>query len=407
MFELLDQRIFDASPAPGIGVLGGVFAADAAGRSLVRCHWLLSRSDTADMAWLRRSDDGGATWSEPAPWPTRFDDPQGAGRRHYRGGYFDPATGRYLTLWTQGVLPTDHPLEGMKRWTLHYAVSHDAGRSNAVSEQIIHEGGEYDAIRHMPDITVGSNALMSGDLGERPITRGDGVILLPAQCSLTGPDGQYHNPGGGYTYTAALVLMGRWQRDGRLAWTCSQRIAGDPARSTRGMIEPTIATLQGDRLLLVMRGSNDRRPESPGYRWQAISHDGGQSWTAPEPWTYDDGEPFFSPSSCSQLLPHSSGRLLWLGNISPTQPVGNGPRYPLMIGEVDRQSGAVRRGSLHAIDDRRPGESPRLSLSNFQAREEPATGDVLVYVPRFYASQVEGQPTDYTAHLWCYRVAVR
>ena len=71
---------------------------------------------------------------------------------------------------------------------------------------------------------------------------------------------------------------------------------------------------------MVLRGSNDRRPELPSWRWIAFSSDGGRRWTPPEPWTYDQGEAFFSPSACSQLLRHSSGRLFWLGNINGESP---------------------------------------------------------------------------------------
>ena len=52
----------------------------------------------------------------------------------------------------------------------------------------------------------------------------------------------------------------------------------------------------------------------------SLSKDGGSHWTKPEPWTYDTGEPFFSPSACSNLVRHSSGKLFWLGHISATNP---------------------------------------------------------------------------------------
>jgi hypothetical protein len=36
---------------------------------------------------------------------------------------------------------------------------------------------------------------------------------------------------------------------------------------------------------------------------------GGYTWSEPEPWTYPDGEPFFSPASMSELFTHSNGRI--------------------------------------------------------------------------------------------------
>jgi hypothetical protein len=126
------------------------------------------------------------------------------------------------------------------------------------------------------------------------------------------------------------------------------------------MDEPTIEFLDKGRLLMVLRGSNDRHPELPGYRWFSVSHDGGNRWTVPQPWTYHDGGKFFSPSACSQLLRHSSGRLFWLGNITSENPRGNRPRYPFVIGEVDRVTGLLRRESVRPIDTLQPGEDPIL-----------------------------------------------
>lgn len=404
---VLSIETFLPSPAPGVAAHGGSYYTTPSGGQLMSIHTLMSRSDTADVGYIRWSDDNGRTWSEAEEWPTKYEHPAGTGRRHPRGGYVDPATGRYLTVWTEGVLPTDNPLEGMRHWTLHYSVSEDGGRTQIVNEQIIADGPEYDAIHHLPGVTVGKNCAMMGDLGERPLTRSDGVILLPIQSSPVGPDGEYDNPGSGLTYTDCLLLFGRWRPDGRLAWSASERVVGDPNRTTRGLIEPTIAELDGGRLLMVMRGSNDRHPEWPGYRWRALSDDGGETWSAPEPWTYEDGPPFFSPSSCSQLIPWAAGRLFWMGNISPVNPTGNLPRYPLILGEVDRKSGLLLRHSVSVIDDRRESDHERLTLSNFYAREDRETGHLLLHLTRLFAHgpRPDGK-LDWTADALLYRIDV-
>ena len=400
--EVVAREVLVASPGAGTGVMGGSYYTTLDGGNLMSVHNYTSRSDTVDVAFVRRSEDNGRTWSEPVEWPTRFDHPKGTGRRHPRGGYVDPMTGRYLVVWTEGVLPSDHPLEGMREWKLHYSVSEDGGVTERVNEQIVHQGAAYDAVHHMPGIAVGKNCMMMGDLGERPLTRSDGVLLVPVQSSPVGADDEYHNPGAGFTYTDCLILMGRWQEDGRLAWTASERIVGDPDRTTRGTIEPTIAELVDGSILMVMRGSNDARPELPGHKWMARSWDGGQSWTVPEPWTYEDGRAFHSPSACSQLIPHSSGRLLWMGNICERNPAGNRPRYPIVLGEVDLESGLLIRDSVAVIDDRQPGEDERLTLSNFYVREDRETGDLLLHLPRFGAGADGGFTTD----LYLYPIAV-
>ena len=84
------------------------------------------------------------------------------------------------------------------------------------------------------------------------------------------------------------------------------------------------------------------------------------------------------------MLEHSSGRLFWLGNVSPSNPRGNRPRYPFWIGEVDRDSGKLIRDSLRMVDDRKPGESELLALSNFVSREDRETKEVVVHLTRFF-----------------------
>jgi hypothetical protein len=242
---------------------------------------------------------------------------------------------------------------------------------------------------------------MIGDLGQRPLTRSDGVILFPVQSTPTGSDGVYYNPGAGLTYTDCLMLMGQWERDGRLRWTASDRVVGDPKRTTRGLIEPTIAELNDGSILMVMRGSNDVRPEWPAHKWVSRSVDGGQSWTKAEPWTYENGHVFFSPSACSQLIPHSNGKLYWMGNITSENPRGNRPRYPIVIGEVSLDSGCLMEETVTLIDDRQADESDQVTMSNFYTREEK-NGDLLLYLPRLFS----GGAKDWTTDLMQYRIVL-
>jgi hypothetical protein len=405
--RLLARKVFMPSPRKGVAVCGAAYYTRPSGGDLIGYHVYATRSDTVDVQYLRYSADNGRTWSAPVERATGA--PQAGGgmlRRHPRGGYVDPQTGLYFSIWTEGVLPSDNPLEGLKRWILRYAVSADGGRTNAVEEQIVHAGAEYDPAHPLPGVWVGKNSVMLGDLTCRPVTLADGTLLVPCQLTLLGPDGEYYNPGGGYTYHAAAVLRGRWRPDRRLEWTLSSLVTGDAARTTRGLIEPTIAPLDDGRILMVMRGSNDVQPHLPGYKWRAFSADGGQTWTPPEPWTCADGGHFHSPSSCSQLLRHSNGALLWLGNLCAANPHGNAPRYPFVVGAVDRRGGGLLRDSVAAIDDRAPDESERLTLSNFYAREDRETGHILLYLTRLFARQPADGPPDWTADALEYRIAL-
>jgi hypothetical protein len=85
----------------------------------------------------------------------------------------------------------------------------------------------------------------------------------------------------------------------------------------------------------------------------------------------------------SQLLRHSNGRTYWLGNITPENPSGNGPRYPLVIGEVDPQSLLLKRETVLMVDDRLPGDSPAITLSNFHAHEDRESHEIILHMTRW------------------------
>jgi hypothetical protein len=196
------------------------------------------------------------------------------------------------------------------------------------------------------------------------------------------------------------VLHARWKGK-HLEWKMGDTIKADPDRSTRGMDEATIGTLADGRVILVMRGSNDKKPNLPGYRWVSYSSDGGWSWAKPTPWTYTDGDSFHSPASCSQLLRHSNGKLYWLGNISPINPHGNRPRYPFIIGEVDQDSGLLIRESIIKVDDREAGESEILMLSSPYAREDRETKQIALHMTRVFAF-----PDGWLGDAFLYRIDV-
>src|SRR5262249_23861116 len=196
-------------------------------------------------------------------------------------------------------------------------------------------------------------------------------------------------------------LPGRCEGE-RLVWRSSEPVKGDPTKSTRGMDEPTLASLADGRLMMVMRGSNDKKPSLPGYKWVSYSREGGFHWTEPKPWAYDNGEPFFSPSACSQLLRNSNGKLYWLGHISTTNPAGNRPRYPVYAGEVDQNTGLLIRDSLVLVDDRRPGEDQILILYSLYAREDRQTSQIALHMSRVFAFK-DGWAGD----AMLYRIPVR
>lgn len=375
----VEREVFLKSPGKGTAVMAYAFYTKREGVEMASIEQRWSRSDTIDVAYHRMSKDHGRTWGAPVTIPTGEKRANGMWRKHLRVGFVEPKTGHYIEFWNEGVLPSDDPLEGMRQWNLYYRIG-----VNGTPTPIIHEGAEFTLQRPLPGVFVGKNCAMLGDQATAPIAGKDGSILVPIEISHLGPNGDYYNPGGGYTYTDGALLHGAWKGD-KLVWRMSQLVTADPKRSTRGVVEPTVGILDDGRVILVIRGSNDKRTDQPSYRWISVSTDGGWKFSEPAPWTYDNGENFFSPSSCSQLLKHSNGKMYWLGNINPVNPKGNRPRFPFMIGEVDTKTGLLRKSTVRTVDDRQPGENEILSLSNFYAREERGTKKVALHMTRLFA----------------------
>jgi hypothetical protein len=376
---LVGRDVFVPCRQAGIRVMATAFYTRPEGLEMMRLQSEETKSDKLDVTWRSFSSDHGRTWSQPERLETFEVVPGGTKRRYLHPGHPDPKTGVLITFIIQGVLPSDHPLEGMKHWTIRYALSRDGGRSTYHEAPVVCRGEEFTPEHPMPGIWIGKNSPMIGDTTCTTVFLKSGEILQPIQITPLGPDGQYHNPGGGYTYHDSAVLIGAWNKAGTIDWELSQLVRGDPEESTRGMLEPTLAEMPDGRLLMVMRGSNDRKPQRPGYRWYSVSKDRGRTWSQPRAWTYTNGRPFFSPSSCSQLLSHSNGRCYWIGNISPDNPRGNSPRYPLVIGQVDPDSLLLMRETLCTIDERRPGDADYLSFSNFYARQDRATDEIVIH----------------------------
>jgi hypothetical protein len=85
--------------------------------------------------------------------------------------------------------------------------------------------------------------------------------------------------------------------------------------------------------------------------------------------------------------------------------MGNSPRYPLVIGEVDRHTGLLRKETVRVVDDRGPRESAFLQLSNFSAREERGTGEIVLHLARFFERST-GTERDWTADAYIYHIPV-
>ncbi len=393
--KVLSKKVYMQKPKERTGVSCNTYYTGI-GLDIMKVYSYIHKSDTTDVSYVEFSNDNGKTFGRPITITTEEKLKNGTLRNYMRSPVVDEKRNRLITFGIKGILPTDNPLEGLKWWHVYYMVSKDGGKSNMVEEPVILQGDEFSKTHPVTDVYEGKNSVMIGDTTELAIitsrqteSENNDHILLPVQITPIGPDGSYYNPGGGYTYHYSAVIIGDILDDGHIIWTSiSNKIINEPTLSTRGSIEPTIIELDNGTILMVLRGSNggtkDPNHKIKGYRWYSVSTDGGKTFSKVKPWLYDTNEHFYSPSSCSQLLRHSSGKIFWIGNISPNNPKANMPRNPIYIGEVDKTSLLLKKDTLLLIDCVKGTQSRDTTFSNFYAREDKETGRILLHITPFH-----------------------
>lgn len=395
MIKVVSKKVFKIKPKERTGVNANTYY--TSNELDLMCYYsYIHKSDTSDIGYKQFSSDNGKTWSKEIVVQTEKKLENGTFRNYERSPIIDTKRNLLISFSIRGILPTDNPLEGLKWWYVNYMVSNDKGKTNYIDKRIVLEGDEFNDKHPVNDVYEGKNSVMMGDTTELAIITkyqknddANDCLLLPVQITPIGPNGEYYNPGGGYTYHYSAVIKGKIENDGNIRWTSiSNKVENDSKISTRGAIEPTIIELKDGRILMVLRGSNggtkDINHELPGYRWYSISNDGGSTFSKPKPWTYDNMEEFYSPSSCSQLLEHSNGKIYWIGNISKNNPKANMPRNPIYICEVNQTNLLLIKETLCKIDDVKGDQSEDTTFSNFYAREDRETKNIIVHITPFH-----------------------
>ena len=332
-------------------------------------------TDTGDI-WKnsapRLSLDNGKTWADCEPLADGY---------YTRDGYtiwewswadpvYDPASGLLVQPWNRQLLVGrqyhDFP---------YYITSSDFGRTWSKPEPLRYEPGEdFDPEDPGKPAFLLNNQAQPGFLIR---LRESGDLLLSA-CLANAPDDPKNSER--VWKLGALCWRGKWNADSQsYDWTAGERVQIDAEQSSRGLLEADLAELNDGRTLVVWRGSDNQY--TTGHKWFSLSSDGGMTLTKPAQWRYDDGSPFYSPSSYHRLLRHSlTGKLYWLGNISHDPPVGNSPRHPLIIAEIDEQKAAIRKNTVTLVDDRKPDQPVGIQFSNFSFFENRETHDFEVYL---------------------------
>ncbi|MFO0889045.1 MAG: exo-alpha-sialidase [Isosphaeraceae bacterium] len=327
-------------------------------------------SDVADEITARWSDDNGRTWSAPvAVQPSNIVKHSGVPVWEGEGsGVFDPASGRLVQLWLRQI-----ERNGLYHCATYVRHSSDQGRTWSEPQPLRYEEGEpFNPAKPLDPSFLNRN---QGYPGNNILNRSDGsLVVCLAHANAPGDPRNDRRP----WRMGSILFLGRWDAAKKTYdWQPGARVEIAPDRSARGLMEPEVAELKDGRLLVVWRGSDQgwdgTVAREPGRKWFSLSADGGRSLTPVQEWKYDDGSRFYSPSSIHRMIWHSTtGKLYWLGNICPTPPNGNSPRYPLVIAEVDEQRAAPRRSTVTAIDDREEGQGD-IQFSNFSLLEDRET----------------------------------
>ena len=387
------KEIWIDPPQEGLCVSGGAQYLESTGLKMVRSYVTTCASDRTSAAYRQYSDDNGKTWSDPERIPR---DVRTVGDTVIEFGTgtpvaIDPDRGMYIRFSREIVMPKGEVLEGCKHRKIFYEMSRDGGETFGALKQLIESGPEFDATHYMKGVFDGKNSATMGSSLVLSLRE----ILLPVYIFPVDETGKLFNPFGGYTFGDVGFILGTLTEDAsEVTWETTQIIQIDPDLSIRGLDEPTMTRLHDGRILCICRGTEGSREDAtPGGSWITVSSDGGRSWRAIRRLGFDDDGILFVPSSISHLIRHSNGKLYWIANIVPAPPSGNGPRYPLMIAEINEENLSVIRESKTVIDTKQKGEADSLQLSNFGVYEDRETGEIIVTLARLFPKD----PDDWTA----------
>ena len=415
----IKKEVFSPSPGPNVAAHAHRHYIGR-GLRMVEVRSQTSTSDWGNTVRRRYSPDNGRTWSD---WETVYQEYPKQGElvcaESEQGNCYDPVAGKVIQTRFQRLVrgdPTKTGLfhNGQKLFWDHvfYQLSDDDGRTFDEPRLLRYEDGHgFD-----PDNWDDSEYLVSNEMyynGLEVLPNGTVLISVTAGVEHRDPADE----GGPESFPNAtrpgcvgglLNLVGRWNPESAdYDWRASD-FAFVPRRvSTRGLVETAVSELTNGNILSIARGSNVGLDplECPSRKWMTVSQDGGLSWSPVTDLRYDTGEQFYSPCSMpATTRSGKTGKLYFIGNITDTPPRGNGPRYPLVIAEIDEDMPALKKDTLTVIDDREPEtEAPTMGLwgKPFENRE---TLDLELFLTRHWTHADPAQ--KWTADAYRYTITL-
>jgi len=363
----------------------------------------ISSSDWSNTHRKRFSLDNGRSWSS---WQEIFKEaPEkngfvlSGGTSQDGTGPFDPSSGMLIKKVFQRIFQ-GNPEEalsviwsGDRRFSDHgfYQLSSDNGASWDQGHLLKYEDGtDFDSDNWGNSDYFRTNEMYIGGIS----IHSKGNVVIAATVPVPYRDAEdekvpviFPNNYREGCVAGAMCFVGKWDPELKdYSWQSSNRIFLPRKVSTRGLVEIDISELKDGRLLLIMRGSNVKMDplECPGRKWYSISEDAGLTWSEIKDLRYDTGEQFYSPATFAKTIRSTAtGKLYCFLNISTDPPLGNGPRYPLQVVEIDEDKVCLKKETLCIIDDLNPGlDSKHLQLSNFGLLEDRENQTIELYLTR-------------------------
>jgi len=366
---------------------------------------LQRESDWSSAASERFSDDNGRTWGE---WRDVC-----VGERETRGEdeintYFgteayNPRYKHFVSVGMRRIFFWGHHKAYQSMWARGEAafadhslmvIRADGSADRAIEVVKYEEGADYNPAKWRDPGYIDHNRAYMGN-AVHVLSNGEIIFPIAAAirscCRIRGLDIEEIFPSCPDIMGGMIVARGRLNEGrGRYDLSFSRPVVISDLKSSRGVCEPEAVKLPSGRIIAVFRGSNTEsenwntriEPGTPAHKWFCYSDDGGETFTEPVPWHFDDKEVFYSAATISAFVRRDKDdQLYWIGNISDHHASGNHPRHPLVIAEVNDR-GLLVKDTLATIDKREEGDSAALQLSNFCVLQDRETGLIELYLAK-------------------------